>query len=239
MTGFDFVRTLDVLVDHPEAELRVELDLLLSHYRQNHAHVFLLQVGAFDGVSGDPLYSLVEKHHLRGVLIEPQIDVYRRLEFNYSVFGPRFTLVNAAIGPHDGQIAMYRIKPAPDVPNDVQQLTSLDKQFLRRHAAFLPNLESRILTESVPCITFETLFRELQIGNHHVNLLQIDAEGYDLEVLRAFDVAKRKPAIIQFEHRHVPRSGYEATLRDLLSLGYRVVRNGADTLAYRNVRDEP
>jgi len=50
------------LLRNPEAEFDFTLDILLSHYRQAHPDICFLQVGAFDGVSADPNYPLIEKH---------------------------------------------------------------------------------------------------------------------------------------------------------------------------------
>jgi hypothetical protein len=51
-------------------ELSVNLDMVLSHYRIEHPNVRYLQVGAFDGVSGDPIYPLVERHALQGIVAQ-------------------------------------------------------------------------------------------------------------------------------------------------------------------------
>ena len=65
-----------------------------------------------------------------------------------------------------------------------------------------------------------------------MDLLQIDAEGYDSELLRLFDLPRRKPAIVRFEHTHLSRPDYESCLTLLIDLGYRIAIYGGDTLAY-------
>src|SRR5438552_1031180 len=73
-------------VGHPEADLGVTLDRLLANYRHGHSEICFLQVGAFDGVLGDPIYPLIEKYDLRGYLLEPQRDAFARLKANYARF---------------------------------------------------------------------------------------------------------------------------------------------------------
>jgi FkbM family methyltransferase len=219
------------LLHNPESELRVTLDMALSHYRQTHPEIRYLQVGAFDGVLGDPIYPLIEKHGLRGYLVEPQGDAFARLRANYTRFkSPDFVFVQAAIGEQDGTVPLYRIKPGSQGPDWLPQIASLDKKFLAGFADLIPNLESFIEIENVPCLTFATLFQNL--GIQRIDLLQIDAEGRDAKILELFDVAHRRPAIIHFEHKHLSEQVYERCLASLIPLGYKISISKDDTLAY-------
>ncbi|MFY9938401.1 MAG: FkbM family methyltransferase [Silvibacterium sp.] len=211
----------------------VPLDLVLAAYRRNSPRdIFFMQVGANDGKSGDAIYPLVKKHSLRGVLIEPQHDIFDRLKSNYAAFGSsEFTFVNAAIGAADGNIPFYRIRPGETRgPNWLHMIASFDKGVLMKHADRIPDLESMIKVEDIRCVTFETLFKET--GVKHVDLLQIDAEGFDAEVVRLFDVPARKPAIIRFEHKHLSGPDYGNCLNMLANQGYYLTICGQDTIAY-------
>lgn len=211
-------------------ELSLDLDMVLSHYRVEHPNVRYLQVGAFDGITGDPIYPLIERHALQGVLIEPQKDAFDRLKTNYARF-PHFQFVNAVIADHDGWINLFRIRPDARGPDWLHQIASLDRNVLMSRAHMVPNLESMIETEQARCLTFETLFKEIGIEN--VDMLQVDAEGFDAEILRMFDIPARKPAIVRFEHSHLSIADHEKSIGLLTSLGYRVAASGSDTLAYR------
>jgi FkbM family methyltransferase len=219
------------LLRRPQAELEMNLDLVLSHYRITHPEVRFLQVGAFDGVFGDALYPLIERHNLTGVLVEPQPRMFERLKANYARFPARdFAFVNAAIAERDGVMPLYRIKPGVDGPDWLYGIASFDRRVVLRHAREFPRLRPLIETEDVPCYTFNTLFQKFAIGR--VDLLQIDAEGYDAALLRLFDLPARRPAIIRFEHKHLPRHEYDQTIDMLMDLGYKVAFCGFDTLAY-------
>ena len=69
-------RTPPAILKRRSSQLCLDLDMVLSHYRVTHPEVRYLQVGAFDGVSGDPIYPLIERHGLRGILIEPPKRMY-------------------------------------------------------------------------------------------------------------------------------------------------------------------
>jgi len=218
------------MLNYRSAELKLDLDFALSHYRIEHPDVCYLQIGAFDGIQGDPVYPLIVRHSLRGILVEPQKDAFARLKENYAKFSG-FRFINAAIAAHDGESILYRIKPEAKGPAWLHQIASFDREVILRHAQMVPNLESMIETEKVRCMSFATLFDE--VGLQTVDMLQVDAEGFDAEILRLFDVAKRAPAIVRFEHKHLSTADHADTLAMLVRGGYRFAVCGSDTLAYR------
>jgi len=67
-----------------------------------------------------------------------------------------------------------------------------------------------------------------------IDLLQIDAEGYDYEIIRSIDFDTVKPAIIHYEHMVLSEADRNACLELLASHGYRIVLQDNDTLAYRD-----
>lgn len=215
-----------------QADLEVTLETIVSEYLRTHANIFFLQVGAFDGVLADPLYPLVSRYGLSGVLIEPQREFFIKLRANYSQFDEsRFTFVNAAIAEHDGTVPLYRIASRACGPEWLHGIASFDREILMRHRATIPELETFVETENVRCLTFPTLFAEF--GINHVDLLQIDAEGYDSVILHLFDIPTRKPAIVRFEHKHLTTQNYKSCLAVLINQGYKIaLSHSGDTLAY-------
>jgi hypothetical protein len=67
----------------------------------------------------------------------------------------------------------------------------------------------------------------------HVDVLQVDAEGYDLELLRLFDIPRRLPSIVNYEHVTLSREGRNAAADLLIANGYRLAMSHYDTVAYR------
>lgn len=216
---------------NPQAQLSVTLDFLLSHFGHDRPAIRYLQVGAFDGIAGDPMYPFIEKYNLRGILLEPQRDAFENLKKNYSRFGDSFTFVNAAIAPEDGTRPLYRVEEGTPGPEWLHQLASFDKDVLLKHSGMLPDLSSQLRVENVQCITFPTLFKT--IGIDEVDMLQVDAEGYDAEIVRLFDVRARKPAIVQYEHQHLNKFEQENILELLIEVGYKITISSSETLAYR------
>lgn len=225
-----FRGTAPALLKYRDYQLSVDLDMVISHYRIDHPDVRYLQVGAFDGVSGDPIYPLIERHGLKGILIEPQKDAFDRLKMNYARFS-QFHLVNAAVAGQDGFATLFRVHQDAHGPDWLHQIASFDRNVVMRHAHMVPNLESMIVTEQVRCMTFKTLLAE--VGIDRVDLLQIDAEGRDAELLALFDIPARRPPIVHFEHKHLSLEDHEKSIGLLVGQGYRITASGSNTLAYR------
>jgi FkbM family methyltransferase len=213
------------------SQLFVSFDMVLSHYRATNREIFFLQVGAHDGISGDAIFPMVQKHGLRGILVEPQRRIFGQLRENYSrIELDNFLFVNAAISDHDGSAVLYQVRPSAQGPEWLTQLASFDRSVIMKHSALVPGLESLIESVEVPCMTFATLFKEMKV--QEVNVLQVDTEGYDAEILRLYDVPMRRPAIVRFEHKHLRPTDHEQALKILVDAGYLFTICGENTLAY-------
>ena len=95
----------------------------------------------------------------------------------------------------------------------------------------IPHIDGYIEEVAVQGIRFDTLFEQTDFG--HVHLLQIDTEGYDYEIIKMFDVARRKPEIVHFEHKMLSERDLNSCLKMFIKLGYLVTQiEGEDTLAY-------
>jgi hypothetical protein len=90
------------------------------------------------------------------------------------------------------------------------------------------------VTERVRCTTVAALLE--RHGVRHLDLLQIDAEGYDHEILRTIDFDALRPRFINYER--VLLGADEPACRALLTAaGYRLVDWGQDTLAIARAED--
>jgi FkbM family methyltransferase len=199
-----------------------ELDLNqhLSILSRQQSQIYFLQIGAFDGVTGDDLYRAVHKFSLSGAVVEPQKEAFRLLQANYSGLKTTVTLLNVAISEHDGRKPFYVIDGAPPEPYWLPQLASFSKDVILSHRHAIPGLEAMIRTTEVDCWSFDTLF--LRLNRQTVDLLYIDTEGYDANLLWAFDVPRRAPSIIVFEHKHLLTPEYLRAIEMLLGSGYSV-----------------
>lgn len=151
---------------------------------------FLLQIGANDGESGDPLLALFERHEWHGVLLEPMREPFEALSKRHEG-RENIVLVNKALADHDGTLDLFTAESSR---------TTLASALPERNVL---SKERRALDiTSVGCITFETLMD--QYGIERVDLLQIDTEGMDGAIIRSFDLERLRPAIIQLEFYCLP-----------------------------------
>ena len=159
--------------------------------------------------------------------------MFERLTRNYAArfSAGDFVFINAAIAKFDGTMDLYSMKPGVEGPDWLAGTASFDKSILLQGLRGFKDPETLIRVESVKVVTFETLFRDYAIGK--IDLLQADAEGFDAEILKMFDIGGRKPSIVRFEHIHLTPQDYESTIEMLVSHGYQIGLSATDTLAYR------
>lgn len=158
---------------------------------------FFLQIGANDGKLADPIYNFVTENHdkLSGLAIEPMKDVFKQLCDTYKEY-PNIKLANIAIHNSAKEMNLYRVdsQKASGLPAWTKGIASFNAD----HHKLSNTPSDAIITEKVNCVTTEELLN--QFGIRHLDLLQIDTEGYDAEIILNFDFSKVKPAIIHFEH---------------------------------------
>ena len=158
--------------------------------------------------------------------------LFEQLVANYEgVPGLRFFQV--AIGRGEGTMTMYSVDPRPQDPDWVVQLTSFDRDVVMSHSYALPELESRLFTVEVESRTVASLIAEA--GLTEVDLLHIDAEGFDDQIIRDLPLtASWAPQFLIFEKKHLDRTRYTEVRRILTHAGYKMVNLWPDELAYRD-----
>jgi len=201
-------------------------------YKYLNDDFFFIQIGANNGRRYDPIHHLLvrEKQLIKGIAIEPVQEYFEELKLTYQDF-PQIKLLKTAIHNTEKEATIYKINPAlPDVPEHLKGMSSFDvRNFTKDGIA-----ETDIVTEKVPCIALMDLIASEKISQLH--LLQIDAEGYDIEIVKSIDFSKIKPKVINFEHRWqynlIQDSALFKLLKTLIDNGYQIVLNGNDALAY-------
>lgn len=222
---------------------RTPFDLALDRVAARVERPVAFQVGGFDGVSFDPLRRHLARPAWRGVIAEPMPEPFSRLAALYAG-QDRVRPENCAIGPVDGEAVMWRFRP------EVVAGGRLHPAYGGMSSFLLPDLLARGgslqkaagfddatmamlrgLTEpvTVRCRTFASVLAEH--GLDRVDVLQIDAEGYDLEILRAFDFARHRPAVVHYEEKHLDAAQEAEAHRLLAAHGYVLQRCGENTLA--------
>jgi FkbM family methyltransferase len=198
------------------------LELLLASELQS-SEFFLVQVGAHDG--SDNLSRFIRRSPWRGVLIEPQPEICKKLAENYSD-QPQLRVENVALGAADGMMSMWTIK-------EDTSLASFDKTVLFRRGYD----RSQLIEICVRVMSVQTLIRKFGICK--IDLLQLDTEGHDFTILKLFlENLKIPPRIIVYEHLLLSDIERSECVQMLGQLGYFMIPYGdreIDTLAYRPV----
>lgn len=196
--------------------------------------VRFVQVGSNDGMHNDPIYAMSSSSDLwSGILIEPVPYLIERLKMNYN-YADRFIFENVAIGRQPGKVPFYYVSDRAqhelsDLPEWHDQLGSFDKQHILKHG--LAQIEPFIEVMNVEVCTLE----QVLVRNkwHSIDLLHIDAEGYDWEVLSGVDLRTLNPEMVIIEHAHLSAADRELARRKLADGGYRVREIGGDFCAIR------
>lgn len=234
-----FGYTLTKQSTNPQYTNQLSFHHVLDMYFQSHdlSDFFFLQIGANDGKTNDHLYPFVTKYQLHGVAVEPQPTVYPLLTETYKM-NPQVKTVQAAIAGESGTQILYRVKQSYTTDENFSRVTGLatfKKDTLRRTIVRkIPkgsNPDDYIEEISSPTLSFGDLIARTKVD--HINLLQIDCEGYDYEILKLFDFERFSPDIINFESVHFSDDDRTACEALLMKRGYSLFHHGIDTCAYK------
>lgn len=191
----------------------------------------IIEVGANDGKTGDPLYKIIKQNpNGKAILIEPVPYLFERLKKTYSDCS-HCIFENIGIASESGHMPIYYADSdarlsMPNLPDYFEELASFDRS---RIANLLGTQgESFMCEELVETMSLKTLMERHKVT--HVDLLQIDTEGYDFEVLKTFPFNVTKPKVVCFEHCHFTEEDRSASREMMLRNGYHVEKWGKDFL---------
>jgi FkbM family methyltransferase len=216
-------------------------DFLSQYSKSKPGNFTVVQIGANDGITHDPIHKFIKRDDWKGVLLEPQPDVFH--EFLTKIYAKNKGIhpLCAAIGEKDGSQPIYKVGFSS--MRWATGLASFSKEKIeqafkdgivasncKRFGIEIPADQSQwISQEEVQVIAPATLIQTY--GLDHIDLLQIDAEGYDLEVIRIFDIPKTRPQAIIFENVGLNAADYAACLHLLEEQNYQLKKFGPNTLA--------
>lgn len=221
------------------------LDDAVSAFLAVHDDMVFVQVGGFDGVSYDPLRPHIVSGRLKGLIVEPLPNYFEKLQALYAGSGT-VKVCNVAVDHEDGERTIWRFHPAA-IENRIlgapfAGISSFVMDDLLKDDGTLGGMfdaESRALLkrliEPVPvrCRTLPGVMADH--GITRVDLLQIDTEGYDLNILQMFDFERHRPSIVHFEHQHLSPTDRAEAEGMLRAMGYRIHHSVHDTLAVRGL----
>ena len=209
----DFVRTAHQLFEIGQQTALYER--VLEVLNDNRAEVRFLQIGANDGRTNDPLFRFVQTTKWSGVMVEPHPISFNKLQTLYSD-RPDIRLEQAAVTSTSGIISLY--EPQSGEPGSSKHAGSAtvvaDSSWISRSA-------KPPKTTCVRGITMNELLARHFF--YHIDVQQMDVEGYDFDNLRMFPFDRYKPIIVGYEDRHLfPPIKRREALRLLTRQGYQV-----------------
>ena len=206
------------LFRHPQWNVQDLLTLAVAYTLRARPGLTFLQIGAFDGLTNDPILPLVRAYGLRGIVVEPQTGAWEALRARYADY-PQVLVVNAAVADANGTRDFYTA-----AGGSIEQAS-----FYRSHLLKHKVPADQIVSQKVRCVTIASLLEEHRLDG--LGLLQVDAEGYDYEIIRTIDFERIKPSIIRFEHAHLTDRECNECVELLASHGYRFISEKRDIIA--------
>lgn len=205
------------------------VDYVLATIEPNAAPVTFVQVGANDGMRGDPISRHVIQGGWRGLLVEPVPSAMERLRAHYGAC-EGLIFRDEAIWPEEGTRDFHIVR-GEDV------LSSFSLPTIMMHELKYDDLPGMIETVPVTTRRLDSLCRET--GFETADLLVVDVEGCDDIVLRTFDFDRHRPSAILFEHVALSAEASRAIGEFLEKFGYHIIHDRHDCLCLLGERFEP
>lgn len=218
------------ILEFDDVVCRRMFDADTAHLDVVSTQLAFVQIGAFDGVTRDPLRKYLERCGWRGVLVEPQARAAEQLRELYRL-NDGIVVLQAAVDRDAGRRTLFTVQ-AESAPPWAGGMASFDRDSIVRHSHLIPGLDGMIREETVDCITFDEVL--LNLPSESLDLLQIDAEGADGYLLSLFPFDRVLPAIVHWEVKHLSKAQREECLKRLAGFGYRFALSGdEDMMAVR------
>lgn len=189
-----------------------------------HYSGFWVDVGAFDPVakSNTFIYSL---QGWRGINIEPNPDGIRK----FNRYRPCDINVNAGVGECSSELEYYMF------PGAMASLNSFSKS----HADYWISQGVELKeVRKIPVMPLADILGKYLPKDQHVDFLTIDAEGFDIEVLRSNDWDRFRPDFVLIE---IHAGGHNESLLNsdvalfLRDKGYEFVAQAYITTLFRRI----
>jgi FkbM family methyltransferase len=208
-----------------------KINHVLDEYEATHPAARFAQIGANDGVRGDPIHKRVVAGEWTGVLVEPIKEHIDEARKNYlGIPGIRF--VRAAITDHDGTADMYRFRHEEHNGVGIES-HSLDFSAVAKSAKLLgaSAMGEWVEQVEVPTMTLASLVEAEALGD--IDLLAIDAEGSDELILHSLLETPLRPPLILYENLFMADANQAAINSKFGHEAYEAIVTSQDTLLYR------
>jgi FkbM family methyltransferase len=218
-------RLPEVLHDTPTSRLR-------AHFASEDRVTFV-QIGAYDGIAGDPIRPIVlQNDSWWGVLVEPQSDAFARLRRNYVGQSSRLQFLNIAVSDTSGEKTIFCIpeeeRKKLGLSEWASEIASFSAAHLTKH---FPH--ATLTARNVETVTFADVASRLPKA--HVDVVVIDVEGHEHAIIENIDLERHRVKFIIYEHKHLPDSDRSLIECKLRKHGFTLKAFGRDTIACRSL----
>lgn len=222
------VKHFSVIAD--EGYKRINKQIFFQLLSKQKNAVSFIQIGANDGVTNDPIHTFIKKYKWKGTLVEPLPDFFKKLKENYAG-ETQLNFENLGIGNKEDLLQFYYLPTQYNNPEWLQQIGTFSKEAieinLKNQPAYLPLVEAK----SIPVITLSSLIQRSKLLD--IDLLVIDAEGFEFQILSQLEKASVKPNYIFYEWGCMTEEENKALQQILINLGYEFYAASGDLLAVK------
>ena len=187
-----------------------DMNLCLENIFKKNKIKSLMQIGANDGSRFDNINKFIKEFDVNGVLVEPVPYYFDQLKETYSN-EKNLILENCAISEKSGEINIYFVKKEflNNYDEHVRGINSLDRNHLIKH-----NIKSaHIYEQKVKSLCIKDLIKKNHIK--YLDLLVIDAEGYDGNIVIDFLKNIEFKPILIFEFIHIKHTIFSEVIKNL------------------------
>jgi FkbM family methyltransferase len=206
----------------------INVDIFFTLLSRKSSPVSFIQIGANDGMKNDPIFPFVKQYHWKGILVEPLPDFYEKLVGNYQS-AKNLTFENVGISDQNGEMDFYYLPPEYDKPEWLQQIGTFDKEAIEFNLANFPELIGKIERRKIQTFTLKHLLDKNKVLK--MDLLIIDAEGFEYKILRQLEQLSEKPSYILFEWGCLKENVQNDLFNFLRDLKYKLYSSSGDVLA--------
>lgn len=218
-----------------------QIYLILSAFAENKKNLNLIQVGANDGVTGDPIHLFIKenKNKVRAVFFEPQSKAFKKLIKNYKDY-KNFYFINKAVGI-EGKRMFYSVSKSFSKKHNVDfnGISSLKREnVISRIKNYEDcNINKHLVKKKIIVVSLIKELKKILKDKSssflkNAALLQIDAEGLDAEIIYSINLKVLKPFLINYEHKNLSIEDRNKLDRYLKINNYRTFAwSNSDTLA--------
>ena len=204
----------------------------------------VIQIGANDGITHDPIHKYIKRDNWQGVLLEPQSEVFDKYLSRIYRKNHKIHTLNAALGVENGSQKIYKVGFCDmrwatglatfkrSTLEDAFRSGKVKKNCQRYGIPYPEAKKDQIMVEEVEVICPQTLLT--QYGIDQIDLLQIDTEGFDYQIIQMFNIPICKPRVIIYENVHLCEEDKLACRQLLMDNDYCMKDYGSNTVAMQS-----